>query len=239
MLILVFDTETTGLPKARKLENHNLHLWPYIVQFSYVLYDTSSNNVTKIVDEIIKIPDNIDIPEDTIKIHGITKMKSNKLGKNIEDLLLSFYQDFKMCDSVVAHNLQFDLNMINAELLRIINRDNSYTSRLFDSEIYNDIYNSISNSKKLYCTMQETIEYCNIKKQDKNGKEFIKFPKLSELYEKMFGYIPKNLHNSLNDVVICLRCFMMWKYNIDVMENNDVIKSFISDNLINDKILIN
>ena len=225
VLILTFDTETTGLPKAKSVDQTNLHLWPYIVQFSYVVYDTSFHDVTKIMDEIIRIPHNITIPDECVKIHGITKEKCNKYGKNIEDLLLDFYEDFKKCDQIVGHNLQFDLNMLKVELLRII--DEGKTSRLFDAGIYNDIHDALSGSKKLYCTMQETIEYCNIKMLDKKGKEFVKFPKLSELHKKMFDSEAINLHNSLNDVVICLRCFIMWNYKIDIIEKNELLKSFI------------
>lgn len=39
-------------------------------------------------------------------------------------------------------------------------------------------------------------------------KTYKKFPKLSELHEHLFGYIPENLHNSLIDVLVCLRCFL-------------------------------
>lgn len=39
-------------------------------------------------------------------------------------------------------------------------------------------------------------------------KTYKKFPKLSELHQHLFGYIPENLHNSLIDVLVCLRCFL-------------------------------
>ena len=36
-----FDTETTGLPQFRVPPNStNILTWPYIVQLSYILYDT-------------------------------------------------------------------------------------------------------------------------------------------------------------------------------------------------------
>jgi glycosyltransferase involved in cell wall biosynthesis len=44
-----------------------------------------------------------------------------------------------------------------------------------------------------------------------------KFPKLVELYQKIFGVTPKNLHNSLNDVIVCLRCFIKLKYEIFIL----------------------
>ena len=37
MRVIVFDTETTGLPKTKVLTYGLLNLWPYIVQLSYLI----------------------------------------------------------------------------------------------------------------------------------------------------------------------------------------------------------
>ena len=81
MKVLVFDTETTGLiefpiPRYRESEK-----WPYIVQFSYIIYD--KGEITKIVDEIIKLPDGIEIPQKCVDIHHITTEMSRTKGKNV------------------------------------------------------------------------------------------------------------------------------------------------------------
>ena len=44
MRVLVFDTETTGLPKSKIINPDTLNLWPHIVQFSYIIYDTVLND---------------------------------------------------------------------------------------------------------------------------------------------------------------------------------------------------
>lgn len=228
MLILVFDTETTGLPKSKFLSKNNLKMWPHIVQFSYVLYDSEENKVIKMNDSIIKLPENIEISKDSTEIHGITNEISNLKGRDITVVLKEFFADFNNSEQVVAHNLNFDLNMIKVELFRIIMNSNN------DAELrkmFDKYHENLNSSKRLYCTMQETIEYCNILTLDKNGLEYQKYPKLIELYTKMFNQTPKNLHNSLNDVVACLRCFMMWKHNVDILKNNKVIESFISTHL--------
>jgi hypothetical protein len=72
--------------------------------------------------------------------------------------------------------------------------------------------------------MFHSIELCGIKKVDKYGKEYNKFPKLMELYFSLFDSLPNNLHNSLNDVLICLRCFGILKCKIDVCKENKEIK---------------
>ena len=59
MKIAVFDTETTGLPKSKLINEITLQLWPHIVQFSYMIYDTELQKIIKTVDLVIKIPENI------------------------------------------------------------------------------------------------------------------------------------------------------------------------------------
>jgi hypothetical protein len=51
----------------------------------------------------------------------------------------------------------------------------------------------------------------------KYGKEYTKFPKLSELHEKLFATKPQNLHNSLVDILITLRCFMKLNSDRDIL----------------------
>jgi hypothetical protein len=90
----------------------------------------------------------------------------------------------------------------------------------------------LKNIKQYYCTMQESIEICNIKMKDKYGKEYLKFPKLIELHEKLFNSLPNGLHNSLNDILICLRCFYKIKYDKDITEENDEINRLINKLLV-------
>jgi len=76
--------------------------------------------------------------------------------------------------------------------------------------------------KNIYCTMQESIDLCNIIAHNSRGP-YVKYPKLVELYVKLFGMLPKeSLHNSLNDVIVTLRCFLKLRY--DKEENMDEIK---------------
>ena len=45
MIILVMDTETTGLPLKRNASVMQTTLWPYVVQLSLILYDTEQIKV--------------------------------------------------------------------------------------------------------------------------------------------------------------------------------------------------
>ena len=55
MKFIVFDTETTGLPKNKKAPVEESELWPYIVQFSWLVFDDSTQKISKINDHIIKL----------------------------------------------------------------------------------------------------------------------------------------------------------------------------------------
>ena len=226
MRVLVFDTETTGLPKTKIMSQDTLNLWPHIVQFSYVIYDTDVNDITLSSDDIIKVDDNVIITAESINLHGITHDISQRKGKKINEVLDIFCNHLKTTDVLVGHNVIFDIQMVKVELLRLIyalslekDHNNNYKNNLY----------SISNFTNVYCTMQNTIELCNIKTTDKYGKEYNKYPKLSELHEKLFHTIPTHLHNSFYDILATLRCFMYLKYEVDL---NKTCGKFIEKALI-------
>ena len=223
MRTLVFDSETTGLSKTQIISPSTIHLWPHVVQFSYIVFDTESNKIVKIKDSIIKVPDGFTITEENAKIHGITTEISLAKGVDLLPVLEEFFADFDSSDHIVGHNVSFDINMIKAELQRLIMNSS-------DKKI-EDYLTTINTSTKFYCTMQETIELCAIEMKDKYGRPYKKFPKLVELYQKMFDVTPKNLHNSLNDVIVCLRCFIKLKYEIDIVERSEEVKQMIKDYL--------
>jgi hypothetical protein len=66
--------------------------------------------------------------------------------------------------------------------------------------------------------MVNSIELCSIVVEaiDRKGQpyKYKKFPRLSELHQKLFGNIPENLHDSMVDTMACLRCYMKMEHNI-------------------------
>jgi DNA polymerase III epsilon subunit-like protein len=210
MKILIFDTETTGLPKSKIISEDTLDKWPHIVQFSYLLFDVSENTIVETNDYIIKMKDGIVIPPESIAIHRITNEISENQGVSIEVALKHFFLTLRKVDLLVGHNISFDINMLYIELLRIIYSQTVINPYKLDLHL-------ITNFKNTYCTMQESFDLCSIKKTNKYGKEYKKFPKLSELHEILFKINPKNLHNSLVDILITLRCFMKLKYEKDIL----------------------
>ena len=222
MRILVFDTETTGLPKSKIISPDTLNQWPHIVQFSFVIYDTELNDIVVAIDNIVKLTDTgIVISEDSIKLHGITHEISQTKGVKLSKLLHMFCTYLKNVDVLVGHNVSFDINLVKIEILRLI-----YSSHISDDKIikYKNNLHVLTNFTNVYCTMQNAIEFCGIKLTDKFGKEYNKFPKLMELHQKLFNSVPNNLHNSFNDILITLRCYVKMNYGIDL---NEVCDTFI------------
>jgi DNA polymerase III epsilon subunit-like protein len=223
MRFLVFDTETTGLPKSKYISPSTLQQWPHIVQFSYAIYDTSLNDIILTKDHIIKLPEDILISEDSTKIHGISNQISAKSGVYINDVLSEFFYFLRGVDILIGHNIEFDINMIKVELLRIVN-ENSLTQEKI--KFYKYELHFLTNFKNISCTLKDTIEFCNIQSINKSGKSYLKYPKLSELHEKLFNTTPTNLHNSFNDILVTLRCFMKLKHNIDLIDNCNSFKKY-------------
>ena len=232
MRVILFDTETTGLPASKIISPDTMHLWPHIVQFSYLIYDTELESIVETFDYIVKMKKDIIIPEDSIKIHGVTNEMSTRIGVPIEEILNKFFYYLKTVDEVVGHNISFDINIIRVELLRLIYSTHEQVPK---NEITIQKYNlhSITNYKNVYCTMQESIDMCNIQAVSKNGKPYLKFPSHLELHEKLFGSKPQNLHNSLNDVIVTCRCYNKIKFGKDFLEKNDKKNSLILKKIFN------
>ena len=119
MIVLVFDTETTGLPQTKSHEISNLHLWPYIVQFSYIVYDTEKNKIVRSFDKIIKLNNGIIVPVESTNIHGITNEMTSKYGVSIESVIEEFMGDMQKSELIIAHNAYFDINMLKIEIKRM------------------------------------------------------------------------------------------------------------------------
>ena len=227
MKFLVFDTETTGLPKTKFISPTTLKLWPHIVQFSYIIYDSSLNDITESSDYIIKLPEDILIPEDSSKIHGITNDISHQKGVNINNVLNDFFYHLKNVDKLIGHNIEFDINMLKIELLRTINNKDSLYEQ---NSLCKQNLHYLSNYKNITCTLKDSINYCNIQTIDKFGKPYLKYPKLIELHEKLFDKSPNNLHNSFNDILVTLRCFMKLKYHVDLLDNCESFINYSNQN---------
>ena len=119
MKVLVFDTETTGLPTERNPSVNDVEKWPYIIQLSFILYDTETIDIIVCKDHIIRLDDSVYISPESINVHGITRSQSMRKGIPLMEALNDFNNALKQADWVVGHNISFDKRMIMAESNRL------------------------------------------------------------------------------------------------------------------------
>jgi DNA polymerase III epsilon subunit-like protein len=162
--------------------------------------------IEKEVDHIIQQPSGFVIPQGSINIHRVTNERCATEGVNILGVLNDFLADVEECDKVIGHNVSFDIDRVASVL-------NKMTHSRHPEEVRRDYqqklkYLSNEMLPKLYCTMKSSIELCDLVKTNTKGKSYKKFPKLLELYQKLFETTPAGLHNALVDVYACLRCYV-------------------------------
>lgn len=180
-MYLFFDTETTGIPKNYKAPVSDLKNWPRLVQIAWLVTDKSGNEI-KSAEYIIR-PDGFSIPADAAKIHGITDEIASQSGVDLQPVLEEIMLDISKAAVLIAHNMQFDEKILGAEFLRMSQQN------------YLD-------GKPKKCTMQSSTDYCKIR-----GPYGNKWPKLDELYKKLFQQGFENAHNALADVRACSKCY--------------------------------
>ena len=251
VLVLAFDTETTGLPiipgatwnqreelKRTLFEMGNDHYpnwteevlsnWSHILQISYIMFDTETSNVTE-YNKYIMLDDEVTISPDAYKIHHISKDDINAMPKTektkIKKALMYFIRAVKKADVIVGHNVEFDRLLVLAELMRMHNSYVEDINEIMDPRKFECTMNLMQN----VCNIPMTIDYIDKKTNEKKSFTKIKSPSLSETYKYLFGYTPNDLHNSLYDSIICLRVYCMQKYGIDVAMQNNKIMRHIED----------
>ena len=242
--ILAFDTETTGLPLkgVREANILNMEMWPFIVQLSYVIYNTETHTIDKMVNNIVRVPDRAIIPPEVEKIHGISKEQSQREGAPIQAVLAEFYKD--MCDrgitKVIAHNMSFDLQMIKSAWLRVrdkypdtVEHHATYHDymRLFQGEIARDRYVCTKDAMTEFCKIPFPSSHPNgIKTHNSLKTERYKWPKLEEAHKTLFGVTPNNLHNSLFDCLVTVRVYVKFSTQADPLVTCVQMKNLFQDN---------
>jgi DNA polymerase III epsilon subunit-like protein len=229
--IIVFDTETTGLPTSRIINAETTHLWPYIVQFSYVIYNVSQHVMEKVKNVVVNIPENIIMTEENMSIHKITNEMVQNSPHKIHVILNEFFEDInnEQVKAIVGHNISYDINMLKIALLRLI-----HNKEITETNEYKKMFYEINYTNKTFCTMKKSVNICQISVQKKDGTSYFKFPKLIELYKILFDEVPMNLHNSLIDVLVTLRCYYKIVYNEDLLHLESNFKSLF-DTLISNQ----
>ena len=112
---LVFDTETNGLPIDNKTENYKDFSNIYLYQIAYYKYDVNLNPVSKI-NLFVDLDDYKNFV--FIEKNGITEKTLRTKGKKIKKILLFLSKTLNDVHLLIAHNLDFDINVLLTEAKR-------------------------------------------------------------------------------------------------------------------------
>ncbi|WP_109830296.1 DNA polymerase III subunit alpha [Reichenbachiella versicolor] len=181
-MYLIFDTETTGLPKDWNAPLTDFDNWPRLVQLAWQLH-ANDGSLIDAQNYIIK-PEGYNIPYNAEKVHGISTERANKEGHDLNEVLSIFSEDLKKTQAVIGHNVEFDLNIVGCEYLR--------------KERKNDLEDVDSIDTK-----DEATDFVAI--PGRGGK--FKWPTLTELHMKLFGVGFEDAHDAAYDVDATTKCF--------------------------------
>ncbi len=185
-MFLIFDTETTGLPD-KGYDYTYTEKWPRVVQLAWQLHDEFGELVTH-GNEVI-YPEDFIIPYTAQNIHGISTELAKKIGKPLDEVLKKFFEAWEKAEFIVGHNLEFDRDVIAAELLRL-GKDEKF---LFEKKILNTASERTAGVTKI------------VRGKGKTGR--YKIPTLEELYEFLFKEKFEFAHNASADVEANARVF--------------------------------
>ncbi|MBB13039.1 MAG: DNA polymerase III subunit alpha, partial [Flavobacteriaceae bacterium] len=183
-MFLIFDTETTGLPRNWNAPLTDTENWPRCVQIAWQLHD--KNGICISHEDFLVKPEGYTIPYDSEKIHGISTALAEQQGISLVEVLEKFNLALDQSEFVGGHNVKFDLNIIGAEFFRMGQKNSLEKVSIIDT-----------------CTDQ-TASLCKLP-GGRGGK--FKLPTLSELHHYLFGIDFQEVHNATADVEATTRCF--------------------------------
>lgn len=184
-MYLIFDTETTGLPKKWNAPLTDSENWPRCIQIAWQIHDAAGAVISH--EDYLIQPDGYTIPFDSEQIHGISTALAEAQGVPLDEVLEKFHKALDEVDYVVGHNVSFDRNIMGAEYLRSGLEDVLENKAVIDT-----------------CT-EETAQLCQLP-GGRGGK--FKLPTLSELYRFLFQESFMEAHNATADVEATSRAFL-------------------------------
>ena len=184
-MYLIFDTETTGLPKNWNAPYTDTDNWPRCIQIAWQLHDDMGKLIEH-QDYLVK-PDGFTIPFDAEQIHGISTELAEQKGIPLAEVLEKFNIAMSKTKFIVGQNVKFDLNIMGAEFHRL------------------SVENPLQELPVLDTCAEHTAKLCQIP-GGRGGK--FKLPTLTELHQYLFGEPFGEAHNATADVEATTRCFL-------------------------------
>ncbi len=183
-MYLIFDTETTGLPKRWDAPITDTGNWPRCVQIAWQLHD-GMGKLIEHQDYLIQ-PEGYNIPYDAERIHGISTELAQADGISLSEVLKKFNVALSKSKFIVGQNLKFDINIMGCEFHRLG-------------------IESPMNSMPVLDTCTEVTATLLQLPGGRGGK--FKLPTLTELHSYLFNKPFSEAHNATADVEATTRCF--------------------------------
>ena len=186
------DTETTGLPINDNLPYTELDNWPHLVQVALIIEDDNYGILAK--RNMILKPDGYSIPESSARIHGISNAQAIKVGEDRKHVIGFLDQVLSNSNIVIGHNVSFDLNVVKAEIIRVKGIENALLT---------------TKNHNVVDTMKMGMNICKIPNLSFHTRmsQPYKYPKLDELYYKLFNKHFNNQHDAMADVQAAYDCY--------------------------------
>jgi DNA polymerase III subunit epsilon len=185
-LILVYDSETNGLPQWNLPSDDPSQ--PYVTQLAAELCDERSGNAIATLNTLIQ-PDGWTIPDDLAELTGITTERAMAEGIPIEDALRQFHDMWVRAAMRVGHNESFDARMIRIEYFRQLDADDPFHEKW--------------KSGPAFCTQSRSTKIINLPPTAKMlaaGRKHAKSPNLAEAYKFFTGKDLEGAHDAMVDV---------------------------------------
>ncbi len=184
-MYLIFDTETTGLPKRWDAPLTDTDNWPRCIQIAWQLHDEMGNLVEH--QDYLVQPDGFNIPYDAERIHGISTELAQQNGVPLTEVLEKFNIALRKAKFIVGQNVGFDINIMGCEFHRM------------------NVDSPMSAMPVLDTCTEVTADLLKLP-GGRGGK--YKLPTLTELHEYLFGEPFAEAHNATADVEATTRCFL-------------------------------
>ncbi len=206
-MYLIFDTETTGLPKRWDAPITDIGNWPRCVQIAWQLHDEMGKLIEH-QDYLIQ-PEGFNIPFDAERIHGISTELAQANGISLVEVLEKFNIALEKANFIVGQNLGFDINIMGCEFHRMGISSPMSTLPVLDT-----------------CT---EITASLLQLPGGRGGKF-KLPTLTELHSYLFNKPFSEAHNATADVEATTRCFLeLIRREVFTKEELDVSQDYFTD----------
>ncbi len=183
-MILIFDTETTGLPRSWNAPLTDAENWPRVVQLAWQLHRPDGAFISR-GNRIVR-PDGFTIPFNAVKVHGITDERAAQEGHPLEEVVKEFAEALGQTTYLMGHNVGFDVSVVGAELCRLGADPGMLTSLpVLDSK-------------------DAGTDFCKL--PGGRGGAY-KWPTLEELHQALFGESVAAAHDAAYDVRATGRVF--------------------------------